>query len=159
MRSNLITSCVSKSLVDKTIIPLVLPARRRGAGLFLVQVLLLLFPERILPESEMLWESLWEPPVPRPEWTNKRHQKPGRTRIQSQTPWKSCVSAVHIWTKVPLVLYTCTYRQTNNTEDSTYLKTQSFLINYPFRSFSFFQFQTRYQIIHDAFKDLVLSGI
>lgn len=82
------TNCVSRSLVDKTIIALVLPVRRRGAGLFLVQVLLLLFPERILPGSEMLWESLWEPPVPEPEWRNKQHWKPRRTQIQSQNPWK-----------------------------------------------------------------------
>lgn len=58
---------VDKKFVDETIIPLVLPVGRRGAGLFLVQVPLLLFPERTLPGSEMLLESLWEPPVPIPE--------------------------------------------------------------------------------------------
>lgn len=43
-----------------------LPEGRRGAELFLVQALLLLFLERILPGNEMLWVSPWEPPGPRP---------------------------------------------------------------------------------------------
>lgn len=73
------TYCVFKSLVDETLVPSDSPVRRTGAGLFLVQVLLLLFRERILPGSEMLWESLWEPPGPKPEGTNKQHQKQRRT--------------------------------------------------------------------------------
>lgn len=52
-----------------------LPVRRRGAELFLVQALLLLFLERIQPGNEMLWESPWEPPGPRPWWTNKQYKK------------------------------------------------------------------------------------
>lgn len=43
-----------------------LPVRRRGAELFLGPALLLLFLGRIQPGNEMLWESPWGPPGPRP---------------------------------------------------------------------------------------------
>lgn len=51
-----------------------LPVRRKGAELFPVRVLLLLFLGRIWPENGTLWESLWEPPGPRPLRENKLHQ-------------------------------------------------------------------------------------
>lgn len=67
---------------NATIILSLLPVRRRGAALFLAQVLLPLFQERILPGSEMLWESLWEPPGPRPEWQKKKNRYRESKRLE-----------------------------------------------------------------------------